>query len=358
MDKPIRNPEQYASAALERAVDDVAASSPGERNNILNRAAVGLYSLAYGGAVDLATVDQALTEAARSAGLDLPSIRATLRSARRAGERNPRRIDQGTASSWRPGRNTTARRPAPDPTPEPPPKRPPQDELNTLWAACLPMDYTGESKEAADVAFFLQRKKLWQPGKMARHDLCRILPPAPYELPAWCACTVDVAGGFRGGMKRRERRSWRQAGYYLVLPAYDATGRLASVHARYAGPPPGPKERKTLWPSGYQVRGLTFANPPALAMLRGELPEAPARVVIAEGATDYLLAALKWPALPILGLTAGTWNRELADRVPDGATVAIRTDNDPAGDRYAETVIESFKGRRVALVRTRREKKP
>jgi hypothetical protein len=84
-----------------------------------------------------------------------------------------------------------------------------------------------------------------------------------------------------------------------------------------------------------------------LSMLRGELPEwlAPWLVLIVEGEPDWLRATVQWPDWAVLGIASGSWCPELAGRVPGGAQGVRRTDADEAGDRYAEQIAETLKGR-------------
>src|SRR5262249_14220485 len=73
------------------------------------------------------------------------------------------------------------------------------------------------------------------------------------------------------------------------------------------------------------------------------------RVVVTEGEPDFLTWAARGEGqrtLAVLGLPgAGTWTAELAERVPDGSTVILRTDADDAGHAYAAEIAASLGGR-------------
>lgn len=84
------DPGRYGAAALASACEMIATAAAGTRNNTLNREAHGIAQLAAGGLVDEAVALDALAQAAERCGLESGEIRATLRSAWRAGSRSPR----------------------------------------------------------------------------------------------------------------------------------------------------------------------------------------------------------------------------------------------------------------------------
>jgi DNA primase len=139
-------------------------------------------------------------------------------------------------------------------------------------------------------------------------------------------------------------RSWAETGHRLIVPVYDHAGRLALVRGWRWEPDDSPKR---LAAAGCSVRGLVVAGGLGLQLLRGELPEwiYPARVVIEEGEPDTLAATLRWPGHCVIGIVPGCWCPELAARIPAGAEVLIRTDPDEAGERYAQQIAESLRGR-------------
>lgn len=198
--------------------------------------------------------------------------------------------------------------------------------VRRVWNDCVPV---GDDPE---VRAFLDARGI-AIDRVELGDLARALPRRP-------SLTWHFAIG---------GKSWLETGHKLVLPCWSPTGELAALHARCIVE----HAQKTLWPIGTRVRGVTFANDVALLVLRGEpLPWWSRNVAIVEGATDFLALATQASdadelAPAVLGLAAGTWSPELAARVPDGALALIATDDDEAGDRYAETVADDLEGRCV-----------
>lgn len=226
-------------------------------------------------------------------------------------------------------------RPVPPPRPQAPPKRPPAGEVAAAWDACLRVTDDDEV-----VAWLASR------GLDARRvedlDLARAVPAA--GLPTWMRC------------RRRDRAdlapSWLESSYRLAVPFLGPTGRLESLHARALDAAAEPKAAS---PAGAEVRGLVMADPGGAAMLRGEFR--PPLLVIAEGVPDFLTWAA-WggdsdeSAPAVLGIVAGSWTDEIAERVPTGLPVAVRTHRDlpdpahpgkrPAGLAYADRICASL----------------
>jgi DNA primase len=50
-----------------------------------------------------------------------------------------------------------------------------------------------------------------------------------------------------------------------------------------------------------------------------------------------------WADWCVLGIVSGSWTDELAQRVPAGTRVLIRTDADAAGDKYARRIAETLR---------------
>lgn len=82
----------YIDAAVQAAVTAVAGAPEGERNNALNREAYSLGGLVATGALDEQLVTDALTDAARAAGLGLAEAERTIMSGLRAGRAAPRSV--------------------------------------------------------------------------------------------------------------------------------------------------------------------------------------------------------------------------------------------------------------------------
>jgi hypothetical protein len=141
----------------------------------------------------------------------------------------------------------------------------------------------------------------------------------------------------------------------MVFPVYDNNGLLRSLRFR-ALQTNGPK---AMPPRGYDGKGLLMADSFGLALLRGQTEVEGIRwdnrVVIAEGEPDFLSFAIdekrcnqaveQQKTHAVFGVVAGSWASELANRIPAGATVAVWTHFDEAGDRYAETIRKTLVGR-------------
>lgn len=203
------------------------------------------------------------------------------------------------------------------------PTYPDADELAAVWNAAGPVD----SEDGDDAARETLAARGIDVADVDGGDLARVVLPSA-TLPAWA-----VYG----------RRSWLETGHRLLLPVYDANGVMRSVRAwRIEGADDTPKR---LPPKDCKAGGVVLASEIGVAMLAGTFR--PAVVVIAEGESDYLTWATKRLDKPaaVLGVFAGAWTPEIAARVPDGASVYVRTDHDTAGDKYAAQVNETLRGR-------------
>lgn len=246
--------------------------------------------------------------------------------------------------------------------PEPALQRPPSAEIAALWEASAPVDRTManpqqrasastrrdpgplQSHENAAVsadrhpsapelwpALYLADRGFYAP-QAARLDIVRILP-LRYPWPHWWPTP------------------WARH-YRLVARAFEPNGRLASLHARAvpAYDIDGQKARephpKTRWPKGYAAGGLLFANPAGLTLLRGQAPTGLGGVLIVEGLTDLMRAALviAEASLPlaVLGATSGGFRALAQVRWPDGVKIYAATDPDATGHRYASEVATAL----------------
>ena len=223
--------------------------------------------------------------------------------------------------------------PVPPKTPAPRP-RPPGDELVALWDACVPV-----TDDEAVQAWLVGRR--FDPDRVAELDLARALPRG-LDLPRWA--------WFKG-------KPWNRGPWRCLFPAWGPTGRMESLRARAAMQdiPPGDKAGAAAAGEG-SATGLLLADAGGRVLLEtGKAPTwwpegQPLQVVVVEGETDFLSRATLYgdaaeDAPPVLGLWSGAWTDELARRIPDGAQVVIRTDNNPAGDRYAKRVCATLAGR-------------
>jgi DNA primase len=225
---------------------------------------------------------------------------------------------------------------APSSVPPMPPRRayPPGAEVGALWSLCRPV------VEDAEVRSWLEHRGL-VPAAIARHDLARALPVGR-DLPRWASFWGDRSA-------RPKPAPWSALGFRLIVPLHDADGVIRSVRAR-AVTEIAPAAPKALPPSGHASQGLVLANTLAAQMLaRGAWPErVERRVVIAEGEPDFLTWATR--ALAVLGIAgSGQWTEAIAQRIPAGTTAIIRTDQDDAGDLYAEVITRTLWGRCTVL---------
>jgi hypothetical protein len=201
------------------------------------------------------------------------------------------------------------------PLPVPPPERPYPDqaEVFSVWNAARPI----AEVEACHTALALR-------GLFPGPDAARALEQPPG--PRWA---------------RYQGASWFETGHRIVLPAFDARGALRSLRAwQVDRNAPGPKR---LPPAGYRATGLVLANAPALHLLGASA--APARLLIAEGEPDHLSLCQRYPGVAVIGVVSGSWSEMFAARIPIGSLVTIRTHQDAAGDRYADTITKTLAGR-------------
>ena len=153
-------------------------------------------------------------------------------------------------------------------------------------------------------------------------DLPHALGARPRPVPGWAS-------------------RWFGRGYRALFRLYDAGGMVRSLRARRVGDGDGPK---SLAPRGFNVRGLVLATLGAVRWLRGY--DVLRELVIVEGETDLLSAAQAWPSCATVGLVSGgSWTADMAAKVPEAARVLVATDNDQAGDKYAETIGGTLGGR-------------
>jgi DNA primase len=101
----------------------------------------------------------------------------------------------------------------------------------------------------------------------------------------------------------------------------------------------GPDDPKTRWPYQCSAQGLLFGNRQGVLLLR-RTGQPLARVVLVEGITDTMAASLAMRAEPVavLGVTSGSAAvlRDIA--WPSGVPVAVWTDEDAAGEKYAAEI--------------------
>ena len=119
--------------------------------------------------------------------------------------------------------------------------------------------------------------------------------------------------------------SWRQRGYAIAVPLYDATGTIGNVQARAIVP----MDKRQLVPRGSRTAGLTFANAQGLALLTGTW-RGPRVMLLGEGLTDALAYSFTAPMPALSSPGTSVADRCLAEWVK-GFTVLLALDTDDAG---------------------------
>lgn len=214
------------------------------------------------------------------------------------------------------------------PLPEPEPERlyPTETELDALLTACVRVTSDRE------VSNWIRSRGL-DPLDVAIRGLAVALPPSA-ALPPWAR--------YRG-------ESWVETGHRLIVECFDAHGVARSVRGCRVTDGDSPKR---LPPAGCRASGLVLADAMGQEMLAHGWPlwaGAP-RVVIVEGEPDFLTMAcelelLETPPHAVLGIWSGSWSADIAARIPDGAKVAVWTDADEAGEKYAAAIRGSLEPR-------------
>ncbi len=202
-------------------------------------------------------------------------------------------------------------------------------EVDVVW------DAAGRVDEDAQVPGWLSGQRKLDPKVLADLDLCRALPDEA-ERFEWC--------------------SWWRTGYRLVCPVYGPQGDREGLRARWTLFKK-PRKGKSIHPKGWgdgAMTGCVYANPTAVKMLGGEITE-PITLIVVEGEPDFLTWASTAPSMAVIGIWAGAWTEAIAERVPDGSTVVLRTDHDEAGDKYAAKVGATLADR-MMLLRSRSDK--
>ena len=230
----------------------------------------------------------------------------------------------------------TTHRPLPSAMPPSPPRRLEARTVAAAWGACLAVT------EDAGVSSWIASRGL-DAATVEERDLARALP-LEGPLPRWM---------------RFEGESWRERGLRVIVPLYGPTGALESLHARCLAPREENGRDKAASPAGAEVRGLVMADALGRLLLSGgaladgtPAAELVARVgvVVAEGVPDFLTWATRWSeaaedAPAVFGIVAGSWTGDIAEQVPDGAKVCVRTHDDGAGRKYAGVIADSLSER-------------
>lgn len=307
----------YVLKAVEGEVGRVRGAGRGGRAMALFAAAAALGSLIAGGALVQAEMEALLLEAAHSVGLSMREATATIRSGFRTGARRPRPIASSSASIHPTKLTSFSIEASPN-------RYPPVESVKALWGAGAPVgDDPAVCAWLVSRGLDLSQIELW--------NLARALPAD--SLPGWA---------------RVGRASWFESGYRVMIPLYDAQGRMRSLRARSLS---RTNDIKEVAPSGFQVAGLVMACPLAVQALTGSGPyDVVQRFLIVEGGVDFLTwaccqsdATEEGPA--VLGVFSGSWTTDLAERIPAGMRVTFRYHHDDAGRRYLLKVGKTLEKR-------------
>ena len=144
--------------------------------------------------------------------------------------------------------------------------------------------------------------------------------------------------------------AWWPAGrsnlWKVVVPAFNTKGEFVSLHARAVETPKtGPK---TLWPKGFEAKGLFLPNRYAVKMMRGEEIDLDGLLFV-EGITDFIKCSAEVEDqklnLAVLGGTSGSFGAVADINIPKDLKIYIGTDPDEKGEEYAQTIRLQLKGR-------------
>ncbi len=196
-------------------------------------------------------------------------------------------------------------------------ERPPLNEVQQLWGSSLKLHQLSKDDKAIS---FLKSRDL-NLEALARSGVARVTPEyKAYEWPAW----------WPGGRSNL----WR-----IIVPAFNDKGQLTSLHARAIDVPEvGPK---TLWPKGYEAKGLFMPNRFAVKMMRG-LPVDLDGLLFVEGITDFMKCSAEVEDqglnIAVLGGTSGSFGIVSKLKIPKETKIYIGTDPDDQGREYASTI--------------------
>ena len=280
-----------------------------------------------------AEVESRLAEAAGAA-----KYRSHVRNGLRDGQKKPFRAPSACAPRMGSQRGKVA---GPNPVSAAksrPPARPP-DLVAEYWAGC------GRLEEDTPSAKLLRRRHLDVEVVRVR-DLARTAKPV---APGWATALGE---------------RWNPSGLGLILPLFDALGRLCGFRARRVNRGGRVKEVAPVKGKGLATRDAVFACRFARRVLAGDTSAAEAVVergmIVTEGGIDHLTWASRvcpetGPA--VIGLYSGAWSDQIGERIPTGTPIYLRLDPDPAGHRYAAKVVASL-GDRANLYEPLRPTQP
>lgn len=189
-----------------------------------------------------------------------------------------------------------------------------------------------------EVVSFLRGRGI-DPADVEMHGLMRALPSDAF-VPKWAYSN---------------KAYWPASGHRALLAMYNSNGAFAGIRGRrvFTAADDFPK---SLSPCGLSLAGLVLANNLGRLLLQGGVlaDGTPAAdlvsrlsVIISEGDIDFLACATEGAdsddlAPAVFGIGNGWWTDEIARRIPDGTTVAVRSQGDPRGNEYSRLIGRSL----------------
>tara|TARA_R100000773_G_scaffold39388_1_gene34849 strand:+ start:473 stop:1477 length:1005 start_codon:yes stop_codon:yes gene_type:complete len=195
--------------------------------------------------------------------------------------------------------------------------RPPKEQVHALWKHSRKLSELDSNDKALH---FLKSRNL-DLDAVARSGVVRVTPQdRRLDWPSW--------------WPYGRSKVWR-----IIVPAFDETGQFVSVHGRAIEPvETGPK---TLWPKGFEAKGLFMPNRFAVRMIRGQQCELDG-VLFVEGLTDFVKCSAEVEdlklKLAVLGGTSGSFSAISKLNIPKNIKVYVGTDADKQGREYANII--------------------
>jgi hypothetical protein len=221
----------------------------------------------------------------------------------------------------------------------------PLADVENVWNDARPV-----TTDARVCRWLTAHRKL-DPDFIATLDLARVLSTGG-TFPVWAGYERDA-----------HWHSWAAAGYRLVVPLFNARGRMVAL--RFCAPVMGMKGRAA---SGTSCVGMVMADQLARTTLAsGTAPECwPARsfaVVVAQGEPDFLSwateparsglgdSATSFPAA--IGVMNGSFDMSIAQRLPFGTRITSAMNRNLRGDRIHAGLarVVAHAGRNLTLTR-------
>ena len=196
-------------------------------------------------------------------------------------------------------------------------QRPPIDQVRNLWKNSMQLHQMDQKDEC--IEFLLSRNLNLK--ALAKSGVVRLTPKrSDYDWPEW--------------WPPGRSSLWR-----VIVPAFDEVGNFVSVHGRAIRTPESAP--KTLWPKGFEAKGLFMPNRFAVKMLKGMAVDLDG-VLFVEGLTDFLKCSAEVEdlglQLAVLGGASGAFTSISKLNIPKNLKIYIGTDPDEQGLEYANRI--------------------